>query len=163
MNAKFKVFGRFAGALISGGLLLSLTLPKRPETWHDAPDRSTSKIRLITHMEKNALQKQFIIKILQRGVDIDTTASRPGHLWSTVGARENYAVHFLIETSDSVETVSGEFGNPGLNAYGPNGIGHPPKASNFEWTTITYNSKGWFELTLIAQSDSAVVQYNSTL
>jgi hypothetical protein len=159
MYAKLKVINLVSVVLISG-LMLSLSVRKETETWHSAPDKSTSKIRLITHLQKNQLQLQFIRKILQKGLSIDTIAMEnwPGHLWSTVGISDNYYIHFLCETTDSIETVSGEFGGVGLN-----GIGKAPTANNIAWTKITYNSNGWLDLTMFAQLDGAIIEYNSTL
>ena len=156
MRTKFKIVCIYLVIFVSS--CTSSRLATKPESWNSLPDKSTSRIRLVTHMEKNALQTEFITRVLQRGMSIDTTVSRPGHLWSTIARSENYYVRFLVETVDSTVTISGQFGNLGLG-----GIGQTATVSNVAWSTITYNSKGWEGLSVLATLRDAMVQYNSTL
>ncbi|TFF29738.1 hypothetical protein [Mucilaginibacter psychrotolerans] len=136
--------------------LVSFAVLRKTEIWQSVPDNTTTKIRLITHMEKNALQEEFIKHVLYRHMSIDTTSSYPGHLNTTVGRWENYYVRFSLETKDSIETVSGFYGHIGLN-----GLNSTPTVSNIVWKPISYNSKGWEEMTTIASLRDAQIQYNA--
>lgn len=107
------------------------------ETWSNAPDASTSKIRISTNLDNKQLKREFIDRMLKAGFKIDTNRSL-SPLTTVMRRVENYYVQLFIDFEGSTATIYGSQGNMGIN-----GISSELAEHHINWNPIKYNGKGW--------------------
>lgn len=127
----------------------------KQEIWQNAPDATTTKIRVITHLSNNDLKRAYIDRLVHARLDPDPNLGL-NPMTTKVKAVENYYVELFVTFQDSVATVYGNAGFPGLNS-----LGQQPSASNIAWDPIRYNGRGWETMSIAGVLAGSRTEYNA--
>jgi len=126
------------------------------ETWQNAPDSTTTKIRVITREhDHHKLDSAFLYALFKNHFKVDNNATVQDHVNTTpIPSYVGYDVKLSVDFQDTVVTVSG------FRSY----IGANPNVYN--WSPIVYSSgfnAGWLIMQQVAAYSPSQVLYNSTV
>jgi hypothetical protein len=119
----------------------------QPEVWQDSAVATTTKIKVLTNMSNSDLKDYYVQRVLRARYSIDTANIYHNHLPTLIKRVDNYYMQLFIDFKDSTATISGRYGNLGLNAVA---MGREPSSSNIDWIEITNNGRGWEQLSIIS-------------
>lgn len=130
----------------------------QPEIWQDSAVATTTKIKVLTNMSNSDLKDYYVQRVLRARFSIDTANIYKDHLPTLIKRVDNYYMQLYINFKDSTATISGRYGNLGLNAVA---TGQEPSSSNIDWKDITNNGRGWEQLSMISGNPSnSTKKYN---
>ena len=123
--------------------------------WVAEPEATTDRIRVTTSQRGEAMRTTWFMRLGRAGYRFDaehTSRTKPRRM-------ENFYMQLSISFTDSTNTISGRYGNIGLNGIA---MGQEATEDNIDWKDIKPGTRGWEQMKMLSNVPDAKVEYSIT-